>query len=114
MAVMLLASAGAGHAADLGGWKQPLSGNPLCNLKVVRVYQTSSGQPIHVVVTNGGRARLRFDLDVILDNGRTGETRQIRAADLKPGDINVDFATNAGYSTTGRTVALRMDACLLN
>ncbi len=112
--LMLAASAGAAVAVDLGGWTQPLSGNPLCSLRVTRVYQTSAGQPIHVVVSNSGRARLRFDLDVILNNGRTGETRQIRSADVKPGEINAEFETNAGYSTTGRTVGLRLNACTLN
>jgi hypothetical protein len=112
--VLLAASASGALAADLGGWTQPLSGNPLCSLRVTRVYQTSSGQPIHVVMSNSGKARLRFDLDVILNNGRTGETRQIQSAELKPGEINAEFETNAGYSTTGRTVALRLNACTLN
>jgi hypothetical protein len=113
-AALLAASAGAAGAMDLPGWTQPLSGNPLCHLKVERVYQTSSGQTIHVVVSNTGQNALRFDLDVILRNGRTGETRQIRSADLKPREVNADFQTNAGYSTTGRSVSLRLDACALN
>jgi hypothetical protein len=60
------------------------------------------------------RARLRFDLDVILDNGRTGETRQILSAELKPGETKADFATSTGYSTTGKAVRLRLNACTLN
>jgi hypothetical protein len=112
--MLLTASAGSALALDLYGWTQPPSGNPLCSLRVTRVYQIRSGQPIHVVVSNIGKMRLRFDLDVILNNGRTGETRQIQSADLKPGAIDADFETNAGYSTTGRSVALRLDACMLN
>jgi hypothetical protein len=109
----LLAAPGA-HARDLGGWTQPYASNPLCTLKITRVFQTSSGQPIHVVLTNMTRDRLRFDLAVILDNGRTGETRQINDASVKPGEVNADFATNTGYSTTGRAVKLRIDDCRLN
>jgi hypothetical protein len=111
--VALLATTSA-HAKDLGGWTQPYASNPLCTLKITRVYQTDSGQPIHVVLTNMGRAPLRLDLAVILDNGRTGETRQIQDANLKPGELNADLATNAGYSTTGRSVKLRIDDCRLN
>ena len=110
---LIIGSAGA-RAAELGGWTQPYASNPLCSLKITRVYQTSSGQPIHVVVTNTGTARLRFDMAVILDNGRTGETRQIHDASIKSGEINADFTTMTGYSTTGRSVKLRLDACMLN
>ena len=115
MALALLAgSAGSAAAAELGGWTQPLSPNPLCRMKVTRVYQAASGQVIHVVINNLTRFHLRFDLDVTLDNGRTGETRQIRAAALRPEEIYADFQTNAGYSTTGKTVKLRLDSCSLD
>jgi hypothetical protein len=113
-ALLLAASTAMARELDLVGWSQPLSSNPLCSMRVMRVYQPDSGQAIHVVVTNTGRAALRFDLDVILDNGRTGETRQIHAADLKLGAVKADFGTNAGYSTTGRSVKLRLNACALN
>ena len=113
LAALVIATPAA-RAAELGGWTQPYASNPLCALKIVRVYQASSGQPIHVVVTNTGTANLRFDMAVILDNGRTGETRQIRDANVKSGEINADFTTAAGYSTTGRSVKLRIDECMLN
>jgi hypothetical protein len=115
MVLALLAGGTANAAAaELGGWTQPLSPNPLCQVKVTRVYQAASGQVIHVVINNLTRFHLRFDLDVILDNGRTGETRQISGAELRPEEIFADFQTNTGYSTTGKTVKLRLDSCSLD
>lgn len=119
VALALVAMTAAGTAQAQGGheWqgqnRQYHAPSPtVCALRLDRIYQPGAGQPIHLVITNTGHSRLRYDVQIELRRGADFTSGSIHVDNANPGEQSTRPSIQAFTgSLAGSVVTLRVTSC---
>jgi hypothetical protein len=119
-AALVLAAMTAGGAAQAQGGHEWLVQHrdfnvpspTSCPVLLNRIYQPSAGQPIHLVFTNAGHHRLRYDVQIELERGAEFISGSIHVDNANPGEQSTRPGIQAfPGSLAGSRVTLRITTC---
>ena len=112
----LVAFAGVAAAGEVTGnnrqWK-PWHDAAMCKLRLDKVYQPNSGQPIHVVISNLSNIRLQYKVGItVVKGGRSAAGGEILVDNANPGERS-ERPSNMAFpgSIDGSVVRLLVTSC---
>lgn len=86
----------------------------VCALRLDRIYQPNANQPIHLVITNTGHNRLRYDVQIELRRGAEFTSGSIHVDNANPGEQSTRPSIQAfPGSLAGSVVTLRVTSCTI-